>query len=159
MRTGPVYREIVVGTDGSTAALHALDHAIHVAAQETGRLHIVTAYRPLTPDEIYQHQRGLPPDRRAEVDGAYVVRSMLSAAADRADEARVPSQTYARLGHPASVILDVAAEVNADLVVVGNQGAEGSKRFLLGGVPNKISHHCPCHLLIVHTAQAADLAP
>ena len=154
-----MYREIVVGTDGSTAALHALDHAIHLAAQETARLHIVTAYRPLTPEEIYQHQRGLPPDKRAEVDEAYVVRSMLSAAADRADEASVPSQTYARLGHPASVILDVAEEVNADLVVVGNQGAEGSKRFLLGGVPNKVSHHCPCHLLIVHTPQAADIAP
>ena len=146
-----MYRDIVVGTDGSTAALHALDHAIHLAAQETARLHIVTAYRPLTPEEIYQHQRGLPPDKRESVDEAYVVRSRLSAAADRADGASVPSQTYARLGHPASVILDVAEEVNADLIVVGNQGAEASKRFLLGGVPNKVSHHCPCHLLIVHT--------
>ncbi len=146
-----MYREIVVGMDGSTAALHALDHAIYLAAQETARRHIVTAYRPLTPEEISQHQRGLPPDKRAEVDEAYVVRSILSAAADRADEARVPSQTYARLGHPASVILDVAEEVDADLIVVGNQGAEGSKRFLLAGVPNKVSHHCPCHLLIVHT--------
>ncbi len=154
-----MYREIVVGTDGSTAALHALDHAIHLAAQETARLHIVTAYRPLSPEEIYQHQRGLAPDKRAEVDEAYIVRSMLSAAADRADEARVPSQTYARLGHPASVILDVADEINADLVVLGNQGAEGGKRFLLGGVPNKVSHHCPCHLLIVHSFQEADITP
>ena len=154
-----MYREIVVGTDGSTGALHALDHAIHLAAQETARLHIVTAYRPLTPEEIYQHQRGLSPDKRAEVDEAYIVRSMLSAAADRADEASVASQTYARLGHPASVILDVAEEVNADLVVLGNQGAEGSKRFLLGSVPNKVSHHCPCHLLIVHSPQAADIPP
>jgi nucleotide-binding universal stress UspA family protein len=147
-----VYREIVVGTDGSPAALHALDRAIHLAARETARLHIVTAYRPLTRDEIYEHQRGLPPHKRAEVDEGYVARSMLSAAADRADEAGVSQEVYARTGHPASVILDVAEEVNADLVVVGNRGMEGSKRFLLGGVPNKISHHCLCDLLIVHTS-------
>ena len=147
-----MYREIVVGTDGSPAALHALDHAIHLAARDTARLHIVMAYRPLTPDEIYEHQRGLPPHKRAEVDEAYVARSMLAAAADRAREAGVPSEVYARPGHPASVILDVAEEVNADLVVVGNRGMEGGKRFLLGGVPSKVSHHCPCHLLIVHTS-------
>jgi Universal stress protein family len=50
-------------------------------------------------------------------------------------------------GHPASVILDVAEEVNADLVVVGNRGTEAGKRLLLSGVPNKASHHCRCHLL------------
>jgi nucleotide-binding universal stress UspA family protein len=96
-----VYREIVVGTDGSPTALHALDHAIHLAARETARLHIITAYRPLTPDDIYEHQRGLPPHERAEVDEAYVARSMLGAAAERAGEAGVPSQVYARLGDPA----------------------------------------------------------
>ena len=147
-----MYREIVVGMDGSATALHALDHAIHLAARETARLHIITAYRPLTPDQIYQHQRGLPPHERAEVDEAYVARSMLGAAAERAGEAGVPSQVYARLGDPASAILDVAEEVNADLVVVGNRGMEGGKRFLLGGVPIKVSHYCPCHLLIVHTS-------
>jgi nucleotide-binding universal stress UspA family protein len=149
-RTGAVYREIVVGTDGSPAALHAVDHAIHLAVQEAGRLHIVMAYRPLTPDEIYAHQRGLPPDRRAEVDEAYVARSVLAAAADRAGEVGVPSDVYARPGHPASAILDVAEEVNADLVVVGNRSREEGKRFMLGDVPSKVSHLCPCHLLIVH---------
>jgi nucleotide-binding universal stress UspA family protein len=148
----PVYREIVVGTDGSPTALHALDHAIHLAARETARLHIVTAYRPLTPDQIYQHQRGLPPHARAEIDEAYVARSMLGAAADRASEAGVPTAAYARPGDPASAILDVAEEVNADLVVVGSRGMEGGKRFLLGSVPSKVCHHCPCHLLIVHAS-------
>ena len=98
-----MYREIVVGTDGSPAALHALDHAIHLAAQETARLHIVTAYRPLTPDEIYEHQRGLSP--RQTGGGRRGLRRPVDAraAADRADEAGVPSQVYARLGDPASV--------------------------------------------------------
>ena len=39
----------------------------------------------------------------------------------------------------------------ADLIVVGNKGMAGAKRYLLGSVPNKISHHAPCSVLIVRT--------
>jgi nucleotide-binding universal stress UspA family protein len=45
----------------------------------------------------------------------------------------------------------VAEEVGADLLVVGNKGMTGAKRFLLGSVPNKISHHAPCSVYIVRT--------
>src|ERR671924_634673 len=37
------------------------------------------------------------------------------------------------------------------LVVVGNKGLRGARRFLLGSVPGKVSHHAPCSVLIVHT--------
>ena len=59
--------------------------------------------------------------------------------------------TYARQGDPADAILDVAEEQEADLIVVGNKGMTGAKRFLLGSVPNKISHHAPCSVLIIRT--------
>ena len=39
----------------------------------------------------------------------------------------------------------------ADLIVVGNKGMTGAKRFLLGSVPNKVSHHAPCGVYIVRT--------
>jgi len=52
---------------------------------------------------------------------------------------------------PADAILDVAEEQEADLVVVGNKGMTGAKRFLLGSVPNKVSHHAPCSVLIIRT--------
>ena len=58
---------------------------------------------------------------------------------------------YAREGDPADAILDVAEETNADLIVVGNKGMTGAKRFLLGSVPNKVSHHAPCSVLIIRT--------
>ena len=57
--------------------------------------------------------------------------------------------TYAREGDPADAILDVAEERGADLIVVGNKGMTGAKRFLLGSVPNKVSHHAPCSVLII----------
>ena len=60
-------------------------------------------------------------------------------------------QTHPREGDPADAILDVAEEIEADLIVVGNKGMTGAKRFLLGSVPNKISHHAPCGVYIVRT--------
>ena len=48
----------------------------------------------------------------------------------------------------------------ADLIVVGNQGMTGARRFLLGSVPNRVAHHTPCDVLIVKTdLGAASPAP
>ena len=52
---------------------------------------------------------------------------------------------------PRTRFLDVAEEQGAELIVVGNKGMTGAKRFLLGSVPNKVSHHAPCSVLIVRT--------
>jgi nucleotide-binding universal stress UspA family protein len=60
-------------------------------------------------------------------------------------------ETFERQGEAADAILDVAEEQRADLIVVGNKGMTGAKRFLLGSVPNRISHHAPCSVLIVRT--------
>ncbi len=60
-------------------------------------------------------------------------------------------ETFARQGDAADAIIDVAEEQGCDLIVVGNKGMTGAKRFLLGSVPNKISHHAPCSVLIVRT--------
>ena len=59
--------------------------------------------------------------------------------------------TFAREGDPADAILDVAEERDAGLIVVGNKGMTGAKRFLLGSVPNKVSHHAPCSVMIIRT--------
>jgi nucleotide-binding universal stress UspA family protein len=79
------------------------------------------------------------------------VDATLEAAAKVARDASVNVNVYAREGDPADAILDVAEEQNADLIVVGNKGMTGAKRFLLGSVPNKVSHHAPCSVLIIRT--------
>jgi nucleotide-binding universal stress UspA family protein len=80
------------------------------------------------------------------------VLALLDEARDRATRAGVSAvQTEARQGDAADAILDVAEEQRADLIVVGNKGMTGAKRFLLGSVPNKVSHHAPCSVLIVRT--------
>ena len=49
-------------------------------------------------------------------------------------------------------LLRTAEAVDADLIVVGNRGMSGVSRFVLGSIPNKLAHHCPCSLLIVNTS-------
>ena len=79
------------------------------------------------------------------------VNVILEGAAGRAKEAEVEVNTHPREGDPADAILNVAEETGADLVVVGNKGMTGARRFLLGSVPNKICHHAPCGVYIVRT--------
>jgi predicted unusual protein kinase regulating ubiquinone biosynthesis (AarF/ABC1/UbiB family)/nucleotide-binding universal stress UspA family protein len=53
---------------------------------------------------------------------------------------------------PAHAILSVAEEADVDTLVVGNAGMSGRKEFLLGNVPNRISHNARCTVIIVNTA-------
>jgi ubiquinone biosynthesis protein len=55
---------------------------------------------------------------------------------------------------PAQAILDAIEEERADVVVVGNMGMSGRKQFLLGNVPNRISHNARCTVIIVNTASS-----
>jgi nucleotide-binding universal stress UspA family protein len=63
----------------------------------------------------------------------------------------VKASTRAVQGDPADAILDVADEISADLIVIGNKGIGSVKRFVLGNVPSKIVHNASCSTHIVHT--------
>ena len=84
-------------------------------------------------------------------DGSETAGEAVRQAEEQVSQAGVKVQTYAREGDSADAVLDVAEEKSADLVLVGNRGMTGARRFLLGSVPNKISHHAPCSVLIVRT--------
>ncbi len=78
--------------------------------------------------------------------------AVLESAQDDARQAGVQQvETFARVGDAADAILDVAEEQGCDLIVVGHKGMTGATRFLLGSVPNKVSHHAPCSVMIVRT--------
>jgi nucleotide-binding universal stress UspA family protein len=79
------------------------------------------------------------------------VDATLRDASAQAEGAGIDARTHARLGDPAEAILDVAEEQNADLIIVGHKGLTGAKRFLLGSVPERVSHHAPCSVLIIRT--------
>jgi nucleotide-binding universal stress UspA family protein len=146
-----VFRSIVVGTDGSDTAQKAVDAAVELARLSGAQLEIVSAYEPVSRARLRDEKRQVPADLQWMVNPREEVDATLADAAERVAESGVEPRTYAREGDPADAILDVAEELGSDLIVVGNKGMTGAKRFLLGSVPNKVSHHAPCSVLIIRT--------
>jgi nucleotide-binding universal stress UspA family protein len=143
---------ILVGTDGSDTAAIAVGQAINLAAVLRARLQIVSAYEPVSDVRLRAERLRTPEDVQWTVNPREDVLDLLQSAEHEAHESGVQSvETFARVGDAADAILDVAEEQRADLIVVGNKGMTGATRFLLGSVPNKVSHHAPCSVLIVRT--------
>ncbi len=148
-----MFTSIVVGTDGSDTAKKAVGRATALAAQLGARLEIVSAYEPVSGQRLREEQQQVPGDLQWMVTPREDVDATLEKAAEEAREHGVVDvRIHARQGDPADAILDVAEELDSDLIVVGNKGMTGAKRFLLGSVPNKVSHHAPCSVLIVRTS-------
>ena len=146
-----MFKRIVVGTDGSDTAAMAVDQAIGLAQITGASVDVVSAYEPVPQERIRSEAQEVPGDVAYGVGPREDVHALLDGAVARAAEQGVEAKTHAREGDPADAILDVAEETKADLIVVGNKGMTGARRFLLGSVPNKISHHAPCGVYIVRT--------
>jgi nucleotide-binding universal stress UspA family protein len=147
-----VFGSIVVGTDGSETAKTAVRYAIDLARELGSRLQIVSAYEPVSDQRLRSEGLVVPEDLQWMVNPREDVLALLHDAQQEALGAGVSEvETFARQGDAADAILDIAEEQRADLIVVGNRGMTGAKRFLLGSVPNKVSHHAPCSVLVVRT--------
>ncbi|HEY4810058.1 MAG TPA: universal stress protein [Solirubrobacteraceae bacterium] len=146
-----MFKSIVVGTDGSDTATQAVRQAVDVARAVGAKLELVSAYEPVPAQRLSEERRQAPEDLQWAINPREDVDATLEAAAAIAREAGVEVDVYPRQGDPADAILDIAEEREADLIVVGNKGMTGAKRFLLGSVPNKVSHHAPCSVLIIRT--------
>ena len=146
-----MFERIVVGTDGSDTATEAVRQAIALAKATGGKLDVVSAFEPVPQTRLREEEGEVPGDVAYGVGPREDVNVVLEAATNEATQAGVEVQTHPREGDPADALLDVAEETEADLIVVGNKGMTGAKRFLLGSVPNKVSHHAPCGVYIVRT--------
>ncbi len=147
-----MFASIVVGTDGSDTAKTAVRYAIDLARELGARLLIVSAYEPVSNQRLRQERTAAPSDLQWMVNPREDVLGLLAEARQDAATAGLDNvRIFSRQGDAADAILDIAEEQRADLIVVGNRGMTGAKRFLLGSVPNKVSHHAPCSVLIVRT--------
>ena len=140
-----MFSTIVVGTDGSESANAAVERAGELAAICGGTLHLVFGCGE--PAIASASVVGIPvapvstEDLEAEFES--------QAAAVRAKGVEVQIHVVRSSGPDA--VLSAAENLEADLIVVGNRGMTGTRRFLLGSVPNAVSHHSPCSVLIIHT--------
>jgi nucleotide-binding universal stress UspA family protein len=142
---------IVVGTDGSTTAKEAVRQASELAQSLGAKLYLVSAYEPVPEGRLRDERQQVPDDLQWMINPREDVDNALKDGAETLERSGVEVETFAREGDPADAILDVAEELGADLIVVGNKGMTGAKRFLLGSVPNKVSHHAPCSVMIIRT--------
>lgn len=129
-----LFKTVVVATDGSDTAAHAVARGAELAGLTGGDLELVGAF-----DSAKDQQK---------------LEDALARTAEGLRESGVSVQTFAQQGDPVDVVLGLAKEHGADLIVVGNLGMTGAKRYLLGSIPDKISHRAECSVLVVNTTGA-----
>jgi nucleotide-binding universal stress UspA family protein len=158
-----VYRTILVGTDGSAPSLRAVERAGARAAQDKAKLVIASAHLPTA--EKGGWSRAPAPDRvidgRAadslggegyKMHGSAPIYAILQEARDRAKAAGAQDIIErAVVGAPVDALVNLAEEVNADLLVVGNVGLDTVAGRLLGSVPATVARRAKVDILIVHT--------
>jgi nucleotide-binding universal stress UspA family protein len=143
------YRVVVVGTDGSDTSLRAVDRAAGIAAQHRAKLVVATAYVDARPQGA-----GPDPDQaRNPAGGNADTYGMLRDAAQRARAAGATDvEERAVEGAPIDVLLQIAEDAGADLIVVGNVGANSLAGRVLGSVPQTVKKRASTEVLVVDTA-------
>jgi nucleotide-binding universal stress UspA family protein len=132
-----MFGRIVVGVAKAERGERAVEVAMDLAERYGAELHLVMAFDRGAKDVD-------SPARKAAEGFLQALRR----------EAPVEAHVHAMPGDPADTVLLVAAEVGADLIVVGNRGMGGAGR-ILGSVPNSVAHKAPCSVLIADTSDAA----
>lgn len=148
------YQTVVVGTDGSDSSLRAVARAAAIAADHGAKLIVVTAHLPV-PEERGRY--AIPPgsdhgqDYRTVGEAPYY--RILRDARERAHQVGAKDvEEKSVVGAPINVLVDLAKEVDADLLVVGNVGLSSVAGRLLGSVPSAVSRRAKTDVLIVHTS-------
>ena len=151
-----MYKTIVVGIDGSDTARAAMLKAADLAKLVGARVHLVTASAKGHLADLVAIEpiaAGMMEAlKSAESEMKSASEAMLARASEEVGSRGVDVETHIVDAPPADAIVDVAQSVGADLIIVGNRGMRGTKRYVLGSVPNSVAHHAPCDVTIVSTS-------
>lgn len=143
------YSTVVVGTDGSDSSMRAVDRAAHLASGPDAKLIVATAYLPADQDT---RSADLLKDEGYKLAGNAPIYELLRDAKDRAKAAGATNiEERAIVGAPVDALVDLAVEVGADLLVVGNVGLNTIAGRILGSVPANVARRSRTDVLIVHT--------
>ena len=130
------YSRFLIGTDGSPTASEAARKGLELAMRIGADVTLLYVGDPLIGAIALENTEGTAPD------GVEVERLVLA-------------------GDPSEALVKVSEEKNIDLIVVGNKGMSGARRFLLGSVPNKVAHYAPTDVLVAKTVgrKLEEIAP
>jgi maltose/moltooligosaccharide transporter len=147
-----VYRDVVVGTDGTDASMFAVDRAHAVAAEADAHVLVVSAYNP-GPPPTGEAQAGA----RREIYGKEAALTALQRAVKHLTTDRVRNiSTRMEAGDPAEVLLDAAGPDHRSLIVVGNRGLGAKEGHELGSVPAEVVRRATSDVLIVQVPEEAE---
>jgi nucleotide-binding universal stress UspA family protein len=136
---------VAVGTDGSATAEEAVKQAAELARRFGAKLVLLSAF---------PGSRGSPAGRGQDVELQWAVSSrarvktILGRSEETLRQAGIECETRSDEGDPADVLVRLASECGADLLVIGNKGM---KRRVLGSVPNTVTHQADCTVMVVKT--------
>jgi nucleotide-binding universal stress UspA family protein len=134
---------IAVGTDGTATAKEAVRQAAEIARQFGAKLILLS---------VYQDSPGGSAGEDVELqwasNPAARVRSILERLEEDLRLEGIESETRADSGDPGKVLVQLAEECGADLLVIGNKGMQ---HRVLGSVPNSVTHRANCSVLVVKT--------
>ena len=145
--------KIIIATDGSKYGRNAIENCHEmISVPHDARIKIVSIYEAPVP--LAAEPFAISADYYCQLENIAKKR-----AHDAVDTARsyirdrfgpdINISSNVEVGRPAELIVDIAAEWNADLIVVGSHGHGFWGRMLLGSVSDAVVHHAPCSVLVV----------
>jgi nucleotide-binding universal stress UspA family protein len=140
---GPPVSRILVATDRSETASRAVAWAADMAKRYDAELFVLQVIVP-----------GSDPGPQESAQVSYAMKD-LELYAEQLAGSRGRSRVVVD-EDPSAAIVETAEEEGADVVVVGNAGMSGRKEFLLGNVPNRVSHNARCTVIIVNSTIPPD---
>ncbi|MET0684169.1 MAG: universal stress protein [Solirubrobacteraceae bacterium] len=135
--------KVAVGLDGSATASKAVDMAAELARRFDAELVLLSVFRKGDPAPVDRDAELEFADHEGARQGEMVARTV-----HRLKEAGVRCSTRTGEGNPGEVLVQLAEDAGADVIVVGNKGME---HRILGSVPNHVTHKAGCSVLVVKT--------
>jgi nucleotide-binding universal stress UspA family protein len=135
---------VAVGTDGSATADEAVSEAAEIAKRFGAKLVLLSAFK----DSGGAPGDGQDIELQWASNSSARVKSILERIETDLNRDGIKCETRVDQGDPAEVLVRLAAESGADLLVIGNKGMQ---RRVLGSVPNTVTHNAACSVLVVKT--------
>lgn len=147
-----MFHRILVGTDGSEAAARALGLAADLAQRSGAELTLLHVPHPETVAFAlgavagYHAVTTMPP----ESEIAEAADKVIAEATEKLTAAgRTPDRAEWRRGDPGVAMIEMAKEIDADLIVTGRRGLGSLSGLILGSTSQYIAHHATCAVLTV----------
>jgi nucleotide-binding universal stress UspA family protein len=137
---------VAVGTDGSATASKAVEAAIEIAQRFGAKLVLLSAFQGA--DARPRGAKTGSEEVQWTFDNDARVREMLRRTEQELRDRKIECTTMVDEGDPADVLIRLAEECEADLIVIGNRGMQ---RRVLGSVPNTVTHKATCSVYVVKT--------